>query len=61
MKIAVCLIVFNGKPYIDYWLKHYTECPDIDYVCISEGATRNMMQVLSLTRPRSNDGTVDVI
>jgi hypothetical protein len=61
MKIAVCLIVFNGKPYIDYWLKHYTECPDIDYVCIAEGATANMARVLNLPNAGSNDGTIESI
>jgi hypothetical protein len=61
MKIAVCLIVFNGKPYIDYWLKHYTECEDVDYVVVAEGATANMKDVLKLKHASSTDGTVDVI
>lgn len=58
MKIAVCLIVFNGKPFIDLWLKHYAGCPDIDYVCVAEGATQNMVRVLDLPDAHSTDGTI---
>lgn len=61
MKIAICLIVYNGKPFIDLWLNHYLNCPAIDYVCIAEGATRNMMTALDLPKARSNDGTIDSI
>lgn len=59
MKIAVGLIVFNGKPFIDVWLKHYTECPDVDYVVVSEGATVTMQRVLELKDAHSNDGTIE--
>jgi len=59
MKIAICLIVYNGKPFIDLWLNHYLNCPSIDYVCVAEGATRNMMTALDLPSVRSNDGTME--
>ena len=59
MKIAVTLIVYNGAPYIGKWLKHYTSCPWIDYVCIAEGATVNMVRALDLQTVRSTDGTMD--
>lgn len=61
MKIAIGLIVFNGMPYLEKYIKHYTECEDIDYVCISEGATANMKEVLGLKNANSIDGSVDVI
>lgn len=61
MKIAMCLIVYNGQPYISKWLDHYINCPDIDYVCVAEGATRNMVEVHNLKTPASTDGTRDII
>jgi len=61
MKIAAVLIVYNGQPYIGKWLQHYTSCPWIDYVCVAEGATVNMMRALDLTSTRSTDGTMEAI
>jgi len=61
MKIAVGLIVFNGMPYLEKYLKHYTDCPDVDYVVVAEGATTNMKDVLDLKNASSTDGSVDVI
>ena len=61
MKIAVCLIVFNGEPFIDKWMKHYTECPEVDYVCVSEGATKNMVEMLKMTNARSTDNTIAIL
>jgi hypothetical protein len=61
MKIAVCLIVFNGHPYVEKWMKHYTECPDVDYICIAEGATKNMVDVLELETPYSTDNTIETL
>lgn len=61
MKIAAVLIVFNGEPFLDKWMKHYTDCPDIDYVCVAEGATQNMVDVLGLTSARSTDDTIEVL
>lgn len=61
MKIAVCLIVFNGNPYLEKWIQHYLNCPDIDYLCISEGATQNMVDVLDLKNASSTDDTLDVL
>lgn len=61
MKIAVGLIVFNGMPYLEKYLKHYTDCPDVDYVVVAEGATVNMKDVLGLKNANSTDGSVDVI
>lgn len=61
MKIAVCLIVYNGMPYIGKWLDHYANCPGIDYVCVAEGATQNMVDALDLHSSNSNDGTIDIL
>jgi hypothetical protein len=61
MKIAVCLIVFNGMPYLEKYLEHYTGCPDVDYVCVAEGATANMKEALGLKNANSTDGSVDVL
>lgn len=61
MKIAACLIVFNGKPLIDLWLNHYVNCPWIDYVCVAEGATVNMMAALGLNYQASTDGTRNTV
>lgn len=61
MKIAIGLIVFNGMPYLEKYLKHYTDCPDVDYVVVAEGATENMKFVLNLKNASSTDGSVDVL
>lgn len=61
MKIAVTLIVFNGSPYLEKWVNHYLNCTDVDYVCIAEGATQNMVDVLGLETPNSTDNTIDVL
>lgn len=58
MKIAFALIVFNGEPYISKWLKHYIECPYVDYVVVAEGATQNMFDVMNLKNASSNDNTI---
>lgn len=59
MKIAVCLIVYNGAPYISKWLHHYVNCPSVDYVCVAEGATRNMVSALNLKHTCSTDETIE--
>jgi hypothetical protein len=59
MKIAVCLIVYNGSPYIGKWLQHYVNCPSVDYVRVAEGATRNMVTAMNLKHPHSTDETIN--
>lgn len=61
MKIAALLIVYNGQPYVGKCIRHYADCPWIDYLCVAEGATVNMVRALDLKTTRSTDGTMEAI
>lgn len=61
MKICIGLIVFNGGVLTEIFLKHYLDCPYVDYVVVAEGATQNMVDVLKLGNANSTDETIRVL
>lgn len=59
MKIAVCSIMCNSEFLLNEWMEHYYNLAD--YICISEGVTKNWGEKLNYTSPNSTDNTNKIL